>query len=58
LLAFSGSEFSVNATKEGCAAEMEDGFALPISVVAAKILDRGIGIVMVLPKFPPRPASR
>jgi hypothetical protein len=37
---------------------MEDSFALHISVVAAKILDRGIGIVMVLPKFPPKSASR
>jgi hypothetical protein len=49
--------FFVYAKNEECAAEMEDSFALHISVIAATILDREIGIVMVLPKFPPRSAS-
>jgi hypothetical protein len=34
------------------AAEMEDEFALHISIIATDILKRDIGIVMVLPKLP------
>jgi hypothetical protein len=36
---------------ENCAAEMEDRFALHISIIAAEILGRDIGIVMVLPRY-------
>jgi hypothetical protein len=40
------------AQDEERAAEMEDDFALHISIVAADILKLDIGIVMVLPKLP------
>jgi hypothetical protein len=36
---------------EDCASEMEDKFALHISIIAADILKRDIGIVMVLPRY-------
>jgi hypothetical protein len=39
------------AQSENCAAEMEDRFALHISIIAAEILGRDIGIVMVLPRY-------
>jgi hypothetical protein len=56
---FAGVEFSevdgdilfVYAQCEDCAAEMEDQFALHISIIAADILKRDIGIVMVLPRY-------
>ena len=38
------------AKDEEAAAEIEDSFALHISIIAAEILKRRIGIVMVLPK--------
>jgi hypothetical protein len=56
---FAGVEFNevdgdilfVYARSEDCAAEMEDRFALHISIIAAEILGRDIGIVMVLPHY-------
>jgi hypothetical protein len=56
---FAGVEFNevdgdilfVYAQNEDCAAEMEDRFALHISIIAAEILGRDIGIVMVLPHY-------
>jgi hypothetical protein len=56
---FAGVEFNevdggilfVHARSEDCAAEMEDRFALYISIIAADILGRDIGIVMVLPHY-------
>ena len=55
---FAGVEFSevdgyilyVYAKDEDCAAEMEDSFAFHISIIASKILDREIDVVMILPK--------
>jgi hypothetical protein len=55
---FAGVEFNevdgdilfVYAQCEDCAAEMEDRFAPHISIIAAEILMRDIGIVMVLPR--------
>jgi hypothetical protein len=38
------------ARDEETADEMEDKYALHISIIAAKILNRDIGIVMILPK--------
>lgn len=40
----------VYAKDEETAAEMEDNFALHISIIAADILKREISIVLVLPK--------
>lgn len=56
---FAGVEFNevdgdilfVYAQSEDCAAEMEDRFALHISIIATDILGRDIGIVMVLPHY-------
>ena len=56
---FAGAEFNevdgdilfVYARSEDCAAEMEDSFALHISIIAAEILGRDIGVVMVLPRY-------
>jgi hypothetical protein len=56
---FAGVEFNevdgdilfVYAQREDCASEMEDQFALHISIIAADILKRDIGIVMVLPRY-------
>jgi hypothetical protein len=57
---FAGVEFNevdgdilfVYAQNEDCAAEIEDRFALHISITAVDILGRDIGIVMVLPRYP------
>lgn len=38
------------AFDEECAAEIEDKYALHISIIASGILSREIGIVVVLPK--------
>jgi hypothetical protein len=38
------------ARDEETADEMEDKYALHISIIAAKILNRDIGVVMILPK--------
>jgi hypothetical protein len=46
-----GDVLFVYAKDEDCAAEMEDTFALHISIIATEILKREIGIVMVLPKI-------
>jgi hypothetical protein len=56
---FAGVEFNevdgdilfVYAQNEDCAAEMEDRFALHISIIAGEVLRRDIGIVMVLPRY-------
>jgi hypothetical protein len=56
---FAGVEFNevdgdilfVYAQSEDCAAELEDRFALHISIIAAEILARDIGIVMLLPRY-------
>jgi hypothetical protein len=56
---FAGVEFNevdgdilfVYARSEDCAAEMEEKFALHISIIASGILGRDIGIVMVLPRY-------
>jgi hypothetical protein len=56
---FAGVEFNevdgdilfVYAQNEDCAAEMEDRFALHISIIAAEVLRQDIGIVMVLPRY-------
>jgi hypothetical protein len=45
-----GDILFVYAKDEEAAAEIEDSFALHISIVATEILKREIGIVMVLPK--------
>ncbi len=45
-----GDILFVYARNEECAAEIEDNFALHISIVATDILKREIGIVLVLPK--------
>jgi hypothetical protein len=45
-----GDILFVYAKDEETAAEIEDSFALHISIVAMDILKREIGIVMVLPK--------
>lgn len=45
-----GDLLYVYARDEDAAAEMEDDFALHISIVATDILKREIGIVLVLPK--------
>ena len=45
-----GDILFVYAKDEETAAEMEDTFALHISIIATTILEREIGIVLVLPK--------
>jgi hypothetical protein len=45
-----GDILYVNARDEESAAEMEDVFALHISIIATDILKREVGIVLVLPK--------
>jgi hypothetical protein len=45
-----GDILYVYARDEETAAEMEDTFALHISIVATDILKREVGIVLVLPK--------
>ncbi|TFV67423.1 hypothetical protein E4K64_38395 [Bradyrhizobium frederickii] len=45
-----GDILYVYARDEDSAAEMEDEFALHISIVASKILDRQINVVLVLPR--------
>jgi hypothetical protein len=45
-----GDILYVYAKDEETAAEMEDTFALHISIIAADILKHEIGIVLVLPK--------
>jgi hypothetical protein len=45
-----GDILYVYAKDEVTAAEMEDKFALHISIIATDILKREIGIVLVLPK--------
>jgi hypothetical protein len=45
-----GDLLYVYAKDEATAAEIEDNFALHISIVATAILEREIGIVLVLPK--------
>jgi hypothetical protein len=45
-----GDILYVYAKDEDTAAEMEDTFALHISIVATDILKREVGIVLVLPK--------
>jgi hypothetical protein len=45
-----GDILYVYAKDEETAAEMEDDFALHISIIATKILKREVGIVLVLPK--------
>jgi hypothetical protein len=45
-----GDLLYVYAKDEATAAEMEDAFALHISIIATDILKRGISIVLVLPK--------
>jgi hypothetical protein len=45
-----GCVLFVYAKDETTAAEMEDLFALHISIIATKILNREIELVMVLPK--------
>jgi hypothetical protein len=45
-----GDVLFVYAKNEETAAEMEDNFALHISIIATEILKQEIGIVMVLPK--------
>ncbi|WP_407122381.1 hypothetical protein [Bradyrhizobium sp. STM 3561] len=44
-----GDILYVYARDEDTAAEMEDEFALHISIIASKILDREINVVLVLP---------
>lgn len=46
-----GDILFVYALNEECAAEMEDSFALHISIITAEILGRDIGVVMVLPRY-------
>ncbi|WP_375304412.1 hypothetical protein WI560_19175 [Bradyrhizobium sp. A11] len=45
-----GDILYVYARDEDAAAEMEDEFALHISIIASKILDREINVVLVLPR--------
>jgi hypothetical protein len=45
-----GGLLFVYARDENCAAQIEDTYALHISIVATDILKRDIGIVLVLPK--------
>ncbi|MBR0986061.1 hypothetical protein [Bradyrhizobium liaoningense] len=45
-----GDILYVYAVDEDSAAEMEDEFALHISNIASKILDREINVVLVLPR--------
>jgi hypothetical protein len=45
-----GDLLFVYAKDENCAAEIEDTYALHISIIATDILKRDIGIVLVLPK--------
>lgn len=45
-----GDLLYVYAENEAAAAEMEDEFSLHISIIASKILDRQINIVLVLPR--------
>jgi hypothetical protein len=45
-----GDILYVYALDEDTAAEMEDEFALHISIIASKILDRRIDVVLVLPR--------
>lgn len=45
-----GDILYVYARDEDTAAEMEDEFALHISIIASKILDRQINVVLVLPR--------
>jgi hypothetical protein len=45
-----GDLLYVYAKDEDCAAEMEDSFALHISIIATDILKRDVGIVLVLPR--------
>jgi hypothetical protein len=45
-----GDILFVYAQDEDSAAEMEDSFALHISIIATGILKREIGIVLVLPR--------
>ncbi|SCB51910.1 hypothetical protein GA0061099_102322 [Bradyrhizobium yuanmingense] len=45
-----GDILYVYAQDEDSAAEMEDEFALHISIIASKILDRQINVVLVLPR--------
>ncbi len=45
-----GDILFVSALDEGSADEMEEKYALHISVIASKILQRPVAIVMVLPK--------
>ena len=45
-----GDILYVYAKDEGTAAEMEDAFALHISIIATDILKREVGIVLVLPE--------
>jgi hypothetical protein len=45
-----GDILYVYARNEETAAEMEDSFALHISIIATDILEREVGIVLVLPQ--------
>ncbi|OPY95762.1 hypothetical protein A5906_07275 [Bradyrhizobium sacchari] len=45
-----GDILYVYAQDEDSAAEMEDAFALHISIIASKILNREINVVLVLPR--------
>lgn len=45
-----GDILYVYAQDESAAAEMEDEFALHISIIASKILEREINVVLVLPR--------
>lgn len=45
-----GDILYVYAQNESAAAEMEDEFALHISIIASKILEREINVVLVLPR--------
>lgn len=45
-----GDILSVYARDEETAAEVEDNFALHVSIIATDILRREVGIVVVLPK--------
>ncbi|WP_158670517.1 hypothetical protein [Bradyrhizobium guangdongense] len=45
-----GDILYVYARDEDAAAEVEDEFALHISIIASKILDRQINVVRVLPR--------
>jgi len=45
-----GDILFVYAKSERCADEIEDKFSMHISIIATKILDREVNIVMVLPR--------